>query len=242
MRIDRDALRGRQASYLADHYLATHMTAVSIALGMAGLAAASLLGPSSQFHGYQPVLWLLWVISLLAVAAAYAGTMVGSIMLPGLVPLMIDLLLPLLLVLSEFVLFAVLAFHFTQLSQRGVFASWWFAIAAFGLVTFGTVFRAYGLIRAADYADDARPIAAQYLRRLRGDIRATAMLFVFGVLGGVVQLLYGRSGGHWLERFSLRSVDFVLAAPIAIMVVGALIGHGRTASQLQRDIGTRLEP
>jgi hypothetical protein len=111
--LSRDGLRQRHDTYLADHYMAAHVTVVSLALGVGGVTAASLIVPSPRFQGNQLVFMVLWLASLLATIVAYAGTMIGAIVLPARLPAVADLLLPLLLGVSEFLLFGVLAYPAT---------------------------------------------------------------------------------------------------------------------------------
>jgi hypothetical protein len=85
--LSRALLRERLDTYLVDHYLATHITAVNIALGIAGVSAASLFGSNPAADGYRPLFWLFWVTSVLATTAAYSGTMIGAVLLPVRIPI-----------------------------------------------------------------------------------------------------------------------------------------------------------
>lgn len=78
-----EVLGRRHETYLTEHYLASHITAVNVALATAGLSAASLLATTRASSGDIAVLSVLWFASILSVAAAYSGTMIGSIVLPA---------------------------------------------------------------------------------------------------------------------------------------------------------------
>ena len=63
-------LKERRAHYFMDQQVSLHGTIVSIALGVAGLAAASLFKVQSSDRPYHLLFWLLWVTSILATPAS----------------------------------------------------------------------------------------------------------------------------------------------------------------------------
>jgi len=231
--VDLALLHRRQETYLTEHYLTTHVTAVSVALGAAGISAGSLLTSASNSVGFQIILVVLWLVSLLATATAYAGTMIGSIMLPAHLPGIRDLLLPLLLALSEFLLFAVLAYQITGLPRSYVLLGWWFAFLLFGLAVFGSVRRACFLIGKGLYGADAAYARERYLDRMAGDRRGTAVILTIGVLGFSFQLCYGRLHTRLLTALTQNQVNFVIAVPVLALLVFALRGHHVTARLLK---------
>lgn len=234
--LDIEGLRSRQATYLPNHYLSTHITAVGIALGVAGITAASLIGPASPLNPYQPVFWLLFMVGLLATAAAYAGTMVGAILLPATLPGVTDLLLPLALTLSEFLLFGILAYQITGLPKSTAIIAWWYAFSAFGLATFGSVLRARFLIRDEHYEGAARWVAGRYRRRMRVDLWATAGMCLFGGAVGSAQLVLDLPVSASFHGYSAIELNIGMALLVGLVLLSALIGHSRTASQLRVDL------
>ena len=54
--VDRARLHIRHDMYLADHYVGLHNIVVSIALAVAGLAVASMLGLTDSYHGGSSIL------------------------------------------------------------------------------------------------------------------------------------------------------------------------------------------
>jgi hypothetical protein len=173
--------------------------------------------------------------------AAYAGTTIGSVMLPAHGPGLGDLLLPLLLALAEFLLFAVLAYQITALPRSSVLAAWWFAMVAFGVAVYGSVRRARQLIRRGSYSDDALGVKDRYLASMRNDLVGTTAILVTAVLGFSFQLCYGRLHTGWLRRFDPDEVNLVLAVPPLLLVILANVGHQATARVLRADLAPPAE-
>lgn len=228
-------LRSRQSTYLPTHYLSTHITAVGVALGVAGVTAASLIAPGSDTT-YRPVFWVLFGAAVLAIAAAYAGTMIGAILLPATLPGVTDLLMPLALTLSEFLLFGTLAFQITGVDQPTAIVAWWFAFAAFGLATFGSVLRARCLLRDREFAGAALGVMRRYRRTLRVDLIATATMCLFGLAFGTVQWRLHTPAVGNLYGHSAATVNLIAGLCVGAVLLAALVGHSRTARQLRADI------
>jgi hypothetical protein len=152
--IDSDTLRQRQDTYLTDHYLTTYVTIASIALGVATVAAASLLATPAnhpEFQNYRIMLGVLWLTSLLALGVAYAGPMIGGLLLPARLPAIIDLLIPAVLGICEFALFTVLAYQVTGWSSpKSVLVAWWGSFIAFNCVAVCAITRGRHLVRSAN--------------------------------------------------------------------------------------------
>src|ERR1039457_5117709 len=60
----------RYRTYLMTHYLGLHITIVSVALAVAGVAAATLIGRHTGSPLELATLWILWLGSVAAMAAA----------------------------------------------------------------------------------------------------------------------------------------------------------------------------
>jgi hypothetical protein len=128
-----DLLADRRARYFMDQQIGLHGTIVSIALGVAGLAAASLFEVRAADRPYHGLLWMLWIASLLAVGVVYSGMTVSVYVLPSTIPTAADMFLPFAVGLSEFMLFAVLTTPLTaQLGPRSLIALWFGCLCLFG--------------------------------------------------------------------------------------------------------------
>jgi hypothetical protein len=220
LRVTKADLHDRMSTYLINHYLALHVTVVSVALGVAGIAAASLVG-DAQLGVYRPLFWIMWSASLLATAAAYAGTVTGSVGLPGMVPSMWDLMVPIFLAVAEFLLFAILVTPLTGLgSPRSVVTAWFFCLGGFGILAGIAIGRARHLFQSGGFGADVMPTIEEYLKRLVVDMRGAGLTAGLGILGGALQLI--------LARGSL-GVAYGFAIAILVILTLALISHGKTA-------------
>jgi glycine cleavage system pyridoxal-binding protein P len=81
-KVTRRDLVERQQANLVNHYLSLEVTAVSVALAIAGFAATSLITDPITQGADLAVLWLLWAAGTLGIAAIYAGPMIGAFALP----------------------------------------------------------------------------------------------------------------------------------------------------------------
>jgi hypothetical protein len=225
-KLDSARLRQRYDMYLANHYTTVHMTVVSLALGIGGVTAATLIAPSPRFHGYQVAFWLLWLASLLATAVAYAGTMIGSLFLPMRLPAVTDLLLPLSLGVFEFFLFAVLGFQATGLTLpiSDIFAAWWFALGGFGVMASASVWRVYFIIRSAGHEPDISRTMRYYRRRLVSDGCAAAATGAFGA--GI--------GSLHIHRIISPRINYILSVLVVVGLAVGLVSHWRTARCLRK--------
>jgi hypothetical protein len=232
--IGRKIIRQRQDTYLTDHYLATHSTAVNVALGVAGISAVSLLSPTAGLHSYQHLFWLLWLISLLTTATAYSAAITGAIILPLRLPAVVDLLLPLLLSMSEFMLFGVLATQVTGFSSAAtILAGWWFTMSAYSLIAFLQVRRACYLIAGASYSPELRPAVARYLKRQRWDMAVLGAVVALAALIGSYHALFGVVRSTFFMRQPPVLISLILTLPIALISGPALVGIDRTARELR---------
>jgi hypothetical protein len=225
-RVTRKELASRYGGYLANHYLGLHVTVVSVALGVAGLAAAGLLAGMKDPSGLAWLYWLLWFTSLLAVATAYAGTMTGAVALPSRVPTLSDLATPLLMAVVEVLMFGVLVAQIAGFdAPRVVLIAWFFLTALFGILAVVAIARARNLFRPDAYAPDLLGSVVAYRKRLVGDIIGAGLLSLVATVGGLVQLLRAEAS---------VTVAFFFAGVLATGLGAALVGHNQT-SKLWRD-------
>lgn len=75
-------INDRSAGYFMEQQTGLHGTVVSIALGVAGLAAASLFDVGRADRPDHILFWALWVTSLLGVAIVYSGMTVNVFAAP----------------------------------------------------------------------------------------------------------------------------------------------------------------
>lgn len=223
--VDRIRLRSRHDMYLANHYVGLHNIVVSMALAVAGVAAASMLGLPESYRGYVPLMWMMLVASLLAIAVAYAGTVTGAPVLPPRLPAMLDLILPLLLGLAEFFLFGILAQKVTTLnSPQAVTEAWFVASAVFGASAALSVARARSIIARGHYDSDICPVVDAYVRRLRGDVIAASIIAVLGV------------GSAIYQRVDHGQVSWISYTAVSLMMAffcGGFYSHARTRLSFQ---------
>jgi hypothetical protein len=234
MELSRDILRQRHDMYLADHYLSTHVTIVSLAFGAASVAVASLLaGPKPEFVAYQPIFYMLWLVSGMAVVVAYAGAAVGSVVLPARIPAIVDLLLPLLVGVPELVLFTILAYRVTGwTSPRAVLIGWWLTLAGFCFMAFLHIWRVRHVTSRTTYHPDVQPLVQGYLERLRSN-----MFGSFGV--GTMSIVIGVIDIRLFDRLKPEA-QYIGSALGVLGFVLALVAHKRTANQLRSGIASLL--
>ena len=221
-RIDYPEIRDRYKSYLVTHYLGLHITVVSVTLAVAGVAAASLITQPMGADHQLLILWLLWVGSLAATAVAYGGPMVGAFALPASIPAIIDLLLPLIVGIVEFLLFTILIHQVTATSLTAIVNTWLVLIALFAIFAEFSVLRARHhyvvAVRDGVYSKEVAKIVKIYLRYLRRDLIAAAMLALFAAMGAGLRIS---------EAVVWPSFAFPL--PITIWLLLGLLGHSETA-------------
>jgi hypothetical protein len=222
--IDKARIRDRQETYLLDHYLSLHNTVVGVALAVAGLGAASLIGSPKEYSGYQILLWLLWFASVLATAAAYAGTMIGAIVLPAQVPAISDLLIPLLIGVSELLLFGILAHQATGISSPlAVVTAWFFSCSGFCFLSALAIWRASVIIDPDSFAPDISPDVRSYRRRIRNDIAKASAVGVVSLAGGICN---AAGASH-------KTLEYIIAGVITVGLLMSLVGQSREATRLR---------
>lgn len=221
MDLDRAHIAQRQDGYLVNHYMGLHVTIVSVALGIAGVAAASLLTARQVPLEHRLLFGSLWVASILATAAAYAGATTGSFALPPRIPAMWDLLIPIFIAVAEFLLFAVLVSQVTDAPDaHTVVVVWFFCFSVFGLLSTVAVARARHLFKMTAYGSDVAPDVAWYVGRLSWDMVSASAAAIIGLGGGVVQLCYPHLALAQAYGFSVV---------VTVTLIGALVSQGQTA-------------
>lgn len=224
-KISKEQLLVRMDTYLSERYLNLHNTLVGVALGIAGLAAANLLNASGEFEEYRVAFWMLLVASLLAVVVAYAGTAIGSVLLPSHPPEMLDLLIPLVLGIFEFLLFGLLAHKVTGLTDPStVTFAWFIAFTLFALTAAGAIGRAYRIIDPDGFSSDVEKAVTKYHSGLRWDVLSAVLLAAVSLTGALIDI--------WARPSAVRSEVF--AGLLIAGFIGALISHERTARDLQK--------
>lgn len=222
--IDVQELRERLKANLVDHYLGLHITVVSVALAMAGVAAASLITRPSSSGAYYVLPWLLWLGSLLATAVAYAGTMVGAFALPASIPAISDLILPLAMCVAEFLLFAILISQVTSLAHLSVIINTWLVLmATFGAIATLSIARAkHHFVAAAEgaiYSEDAVKIVNRYVLYLRRDQLGAGVTAAVGAFGA----------GLRLSGLTTEFLDFTFPLALIALLAAGLRGHAETS-------------
>jgi hypothetical protein len=205
-----ERLAGRRAHYFMDQQIGLHGTILSIALGVAGLAAASLFEVRPADRPYQLLLWLLWLVSLLAVGTVYSGMTVNVYAYPSTVPDALDMFLPFGLGLAEFMLFAVLAALNDQLSPRLIVAVWFGCLCLFGCFSCVAVQRVRYLLRNTGYDPPELQVAVdEVVSLMRTGLRGASGT---AVASAVAAILIG-----WV-----RAVPLGLAYVVAALLLGGM--------------------
>lgn len=180
-----DAIRQRQSRYLLDHYMNLHAALVSVAVGVAGLAAANIL--TADF-GWQTALRLAMLgASLLLTANIYLGMMVGGLIFPGGGATVWDFIFPLLVGVAEFAMFGFLVVSVKDGVPESPFSAvrWLLAVVCVCALAALAVVRACQHIVRDRYDDHAWLVAEEYKAGLRGDIAGIGAGLVFALIGAV---------------------------------------------------------
>jgi hypothetical protein len=223
-KVTHDNIRGRQEATLVNHYLSLEVTVISVALAVAGLAAASLLTRAGNPGSHLALFWLLWVGGLLATAVGYAGPMIGAFALPPSIPTIGDLLPPLGLGIIEFLMFSVLINQVTAPAQLDtILETWLWLVAIFGIMALIAISRARYLFREAlskgIYAADVRNTVRDYVADLSNGVWGPIPLISSALTGAIL----------WSVGFREIWLAFLLAILIIGLLLGALWFQGRTA-------------
>jgi hypothetical protein len=172
--ITADELNNRLSRYLVDQTIGLYNTIVSIALGIAGLAAVSLLDVHSAAHAFRILFWALWATSVLSVGVVYSGMTVNVFAAPSVIPGLQDMFLPFALALSEFTLFASLTSPLDKnLPPREVVTVWFGCLCLFGAFSAMAIRRARSLFKNTRY----KPLK---LRKAMGKVSCLMRLDLLG--------------------------------------------------------------
>lgn len=168
--ISASELNERRDRYYMDQQVGAYGIVLSIALGVAGLAAASLFFFTPADRPFRLIFWALWLTSLAGVAVVYSGMNVNAFALPNRVPDILDILSPFLMALLEFTLFAVLTRPLTnQIQPRSVVALWFGCFGLFGFVANLVISHAKFLFQRADYEEVLKEPIGRVIRKLAHD-------------------------------------------------------------------------
>lgn len=163
-------LNERRDRYYMDQQVGAYGIVLSIALGVAGLAAASLFFFTPADRPFRLIFWALWLTSLAGVAVVYSGMNVNAFALPNRVPDLLDIFSPFLMALLEFTLFAVLTRPLTnQISPRSVVALWFGCFGLFGCAATLVISHAKWLFQRTDYEEALKEPIDQVIRKLAHD-------------------------------------------------------------------------
>ncbi|MGW5717079.1 hypothetical protein ACWEVP_13010 [Amycolatopsis sp. NPDC003865] len=225
MRLTRDLIQERKATYLLDHYMNLHAAMVGVAIGIAGLAAATIFtfkGPDAEL----PLRVMLLGISLLITANIYLGLMVGGLVLPGSSPSGLDFLLPFVIGVLEFVLFGFLAIKpedpkIASTSIKG----WYITFILLAICAACAIMWARHHIQPARYTGDQATMITEYRQRLLTDIRGASFTAVAGSVGLTLDYL-----PVW---------TWIRYVPPSVLAIGLLVGvaeHQKTAKTIAQHL------
>jgi hypothetical protein len=184
-----EQLADRRAHYSKDQRNGLHGTIISLALGVAGLSAASIFEVSPADRPYHPLLWLFWLISLVSVGTVYSGMTVNVYALPSTIPGALDIFLPLGMGLAEFMLFAVLTSPLnSQLSPRSLVAVWFGCFCLFSCIASMSIIRVTWLFEHTVFEGQATQAAvSEMVVSMRRDVLgASSSALVSGATAMVI--------------------------------------------------------
>ena len=231
--LTRAAVRNRQDRYLLDHYMNLHAALISVAVAVAGLAAASVVVCSG---GWEAALRSgMLVVTLLVTANVYLGLLVGGLLLPYGEPTVWDFLFPLLVGVSEFVAFGLLVVdqHTCGAPSPVPSGQWLCAVGVTCLLASGAIERARHHVDREDrYAEDLRATVTEYKSRLRCDRHGSLAVTAIGLVGGIVVL------AGWLPEWIVVVAVVLLAL---ILTIGIVI-HQQTANCLYESLRVTQKP
>jgi hypothetical protein len=216
----------RYEHYFMDQQVGLHNTITSVALGVAGLAAAGLVVVSAADRPYHALFWLLWAVSLTGVATVYSGMVSAVHVAPSRIPSAPDMFLPFAIGLMEFMLFAVLTAPLSQqISPRAIVAIWFGVVGLFGCFAVLAIGRVRWLMRQESYEPSALQTAINALiGQLRTDMLGAGSC---AALGAGAALLFA------LARAVSLAAAYPLAALIAVGMVVGLVNQHRQGRALE---------
>jgi len=215
----------RRETYLVGHYLGLHFTIASLALGTAGVTAALLLADDALPGSYPVLFGFLWATGVLASITAFGAATVGSALLPSRLPAIVDLVLPMLIAITEFLLFAILAPQTgSEDSPHRAVVAWFLLMGAFCGLAACAILRVRVIFTRAHCDAGIAPHVAWYRVRLLRDAGGASAASAVGFAVGLVHL---NMPGVPLWISCTTSVV------LACFLVCASIGHSRISSYWQ---------
>jgi hypothetical protein len=218
-------LNERRDRYYMDQQVGAYSIVLSIALGVAGLAAASLFSVAPADRSYRVMFWVLWVLSLAAVAIAYSGVTVNVFALPNRIPDPLDIFSPFIMALLEFTLFAVLTRALTdQISPRSVVALWFGCFATFSCLACLVITRIRWLFVHATYEPALAEPIAEVIRKLHNERRGAATCSVIGIIAAVLS-----ASAHAVPLY----VFYIFAGIMAAAFITGFLSHNKQRQALE---------
>jgi hypothetical protein len=221
---DRNRMERRLESYYGDHQVGIHVTLLSVALGVAGISAASLLSNGASSRGHLPMFWLLWGVSLLAVGTVYQGLTVSVFALPSPIPRFPDVFLPFALGTSEFLLFGTLSPLANLDSARDAIFAWFISFAFLAAFAAVTIRRAMWLFDHGHYGADVAPAVRGLRRRMRADLAGSSGS---ALVSAAVASYIGAS------PTAPTCVAYIGAAAVGVALIIGLTNQGQAATEFQ---------
>lgn len=205
-------LSDRYEHYFMDQQVGLHNTVTSVALGMAGLAAAGLVVVSAADRPYHGLFWLLWAVSLTGVATVYSGMASAVHVAPSRIPSAPDMFLPFAIGLMEFMLFAVLTAPLSQqISPRAVVAIWFGVECMFACFAVLAIGRVRWLMQRECYEPgDLRRAIDALIGQLRIDMLGAGSCAVLGAGAALLVVL-------------AREVSLAVAYPLGTLIAAGMI-------------------
>lgn len=223
-RVTAEQLRDRSAGYFMDQQAGIFGMIVSVALGVAGLAAASLFEVRPSDRPYHILFWILWAVSLLSIGVVYSGATVNLFALPNIVPSAPDMFIPLGIGLLEFMLFAVLTSPLTsELAPRSVTAAWFGCYGLFACLATVVLRRVRRLFTSTIYEGEHQEAVDVVIVQLGSDIRGSTASAAAGITYSAVLALDGKVP---------LAVSYLLAALMAAGMVWGFISQYRQGKAL----------
>lgn len=220
-------LRQRLDGYLMNHQIVLHTSVMSIALAVGGLALASLIGTAKLYRDQYPLLWMLWLASMLACFVVYNSVSSSAYALPSKIPSASDLIPPLVIGAFEFLLFAVLAHQATGLTHTSaVISAWFFSFAGFALTSVGALIRADYLFKVTRYETGLEQAIKELRRILHIDTANASGLAALALITGVSEITVQVPG----------PVLYVLTVAIILGLLSAPIGHAHRIAVVRRTL------
>jgi hypothetical protein len=218
-------INDRRGRYYMDNQVGIYSIVLSIALGVAGLAFASLLYITDADRPYRIFFWLLWLTSLGAVAVVYSGMNVNVFALPSKIPDPVDIFLPFAMALLEFMLFAVLTRPLTdQIPGRLIIAIWFGCFAAFGLLACLVITRARSIFKNATYDKNLEEGITRVIGQMHTDLRGAAGSSVIGVIGAIALAS---------SPVTPMYITYILTPLIIASFIGGFSSHNKQRSALE---------